>query len=371
MTEIEITLIVSWVLALALTPFAIRFSPGLGLMDQPTERKQHSAPVPVTGGLVVLAAAGLAITAVAFWSPGVRGAIWGFGSLSVLAVLTIGVGSLGFVDDLRDLPPGMRLIAQFVLASFAWVLGFQVGAIELPFGWELGTIPLLSFFLTVGWIVVITNAFNFIDGIDGLTAGIGCIAALMIGWLVEGPGVPALAAAALAGALAGFLRFNLFPARIFLGDAGAMGIGFAIAVLSLESAQKGPTAAAAVVPLLGLGLPLLDAGLAMVRRTRRHLRSHGLRELRLSQIGTALMRADRGHIHHLLLRSGWGVRRVVFVLYAISAVLTGLALWSRTISASFRWGTWLLILFLGLAGLRILERRVESRERESGTAEDV
>ena len=367
MTEVEITLVVSWVLTLLLTPLAIRLSSRLGWMDRPDERKRHPVPVPLTGGLAVLAAACLSIAGIAVWSPVVRAALWGLGSLAVLGGLTIGGGLLGFLDDLRDLRAGARLAAQVVLAGLAWALGFQVGAIELPFGWELEKIPLVSFCVTVVWIVLITNAFNFIDGIDGLTSGVGCIAALMIVWLADCPAyrAPALGGAALAGALAGFLRFNLFPARIFLGDAGAMGIGFAIAVLSLASAQKGPTAVAAFVPLLGLGLPLLDASLAMLRRVRRHLRTRALSDLRPSQIGAALMSADRGHIHHLLLRSGWSVRRVVFFLYAVSVALTLFALWSRGMSASFRWGAWLLMLFAGLAVLRGLERRVEQREESA------
>lgn len=364
MTEVEITLLVSWVLTLLLTPAAIRLAPRLGWMDQPSERKQHTAPVPLAGGLAVLAAACLSIAGMAVWSPAVRASLWGLGSLSVLGVLMFGVVLLGFLDDLWDVRAAPRLAAQVLLAGLAWALGFQVGAIELPFGWELENIPLVSFCVTVAWIVLITNAFNFIDGVDGLTAGVGCIAALMIVWLPAIPGyqAPALGGAALAGALAGFLRFNLFPARIFLGDAGAMGIGFAIGVLSLASSQKGPTAVAAVVPLLGLGLPLLDAGLAILRRARRHLRTHALSGLRPSQIGAALMSADRGHIHHLLLRSGWSVRRVVFFLYAVSVALTLFALWSRGMSTTLRWGVWLLMLAAGLAMLWVLERRVERRE---------
>jgi UDP-GlcNAc:undecaprenyl-phosphate GlcNAc-1-phosphate transferase len=145
--------------------------------------------------------------------------------------------------------------------------------LDLPFGWELGGGAVLSFAMTVGWIVLVTNAFNLIDGLDGLAAGVGIVAALTLVILGQSydSAVAVIASLALAGALAAFLRFNLPPASIFLGDAGAMGIGYTTAVVALASYQRAPTAVVLVIPFVVLGLPLVDTLLAILRRTTNHV----------------------------------------------------------------------------------------------------
>jgi UDP-GlcNAc:undecaprenyl-phosphate GlcNAc-1-phosphate transferase len=245
-------------------------------------------------------------------------------------------------------------------------LGFRVGAVELPFGWVISASPVPSFLVTVSWIVIVTNAFNLIDGLDGLAAGVGIVATLAIFVLAAGneATVPVVGALALTGALAGFLRYNIPPARIFLGDAGAMGIGYTTAVLSLASYQKAPTAVVLIVPLLALGLPLLDTIVAVVRRTGDHLRDQGRNGFHPIRVGRAVLQADRGHIHHLLLRLGWSVRQVLFLLYAISAGLGVLAVWTRGASADLRWSLWLSLLLVGVVALRLIERSVNRKERE-------
>ena len=136
----------------------------------------------------------------------------------------------------------------------------------------------------------------------------------------------------------------------------------ATAVLSLASYQKGPTAMVLVVPILAIGVPMLDMLLAVVRRTARHLRERGLRGVHPVAVARAVMDADRGHIHYLLLRSGWGIRRVLFVLYGVSALCGALALWTREASPSVRWTLWLGLLGGSLLALRLLESRVRARE---------
>jgi UDP-GlcNAc:undecaprenyl-phosphate GlcNAc-1-phosphate transferase len=176
--------------------------------------------------------------------------------------------------------------------------------------------------------------------------------------------VPVVGALALAGALAGFLRYNVPPARIFLGDSGAMGIGYTTAVLSLASYQKAPTAVVLIVPLLALGLPLLDTIITILRRTGEHLRDQGHNGFHPIRVGRAVFQADRGHIHHLLLRLGWSVRRVLLLLYAISAGLGVLAVWTRSASADLRWSLWFSLLLVGVVALRLIERGVNRKERE-------
>ncbi|MGH9889136.1 MAG: MraY family glycosyltransferase, partial [bacterium] len=222
------------------------------------------------------------------------------------------------------------------------------------------------FLVTVLWIVIVANAFNLIDGIDGLTAGVSVITALTVFLLANqnGATVPVIAALALSGALAGFLRFNLPPARIFLGDAGALSIGYLTAVLALASYQKSPAAVALIVPLLVLGLPLLDTILAVIRRGSSHLRTRGTAGLRLGEVVRAVTSADRGHLHHLLLRNGLSVPESLAVLYAVCVALAGVGLGTRDASTALRWGLFLALVAAGFGALRMLERRATRREME-------
>ena len=358
-------LIVPWLLALALTPLARRWALARGWLDRPGGRKSHPEPIPMLGGVAVFTAVLLGILLLVPFSPAIRAGLSGSGSLLALAAGLIPLLILGVYDDCKDLPAGVKLIGQIVVAGMTWFLGFRCGAVELPFGWMISGSALPSFLLTVGWIVIVTNAFNLLDGLDGLAAGVGIVATLTIFVLAAGneASVPVIGTLALAGALAGFLRFNIPPARIFLGDAGAMGIGYTTAVLSLASYQKSPTVVVLIVPLLALGLPLLDTIVAIVRRTGEHLRDAGAHGFHPIRVARAVFQADRRHIHHLLVRMGWSVRRVLFSLYAISAGLGFLALWTRSVSSDLRWAIWLSLLLSGLVTLRWIERSIEKKER--------
>jgi UDP-GlcNAc:undecaprenyl-phosphate GlcNAc-1-phosphate transferase len=338
-----VILILPWLVALVWTPLVIRWASAHGWLDHPGGRKDHPEPIPMLGGVAVFAALMLGLLLAAPFSVPIRAGFFGSGSLLALAGGVAAILTLGVYDDRNDLRASLKLAAQIAVATLTWFLGFRVGAVELPFGWVISASPVPSFLVTVSWIVIVTNAFNLIDGLDGLAAGVGIVATLAIFVLAAGneATVPVVAALALAGALSGFLRYNVPPARIFLGDSGAMGIGYTTAVLSLASYQKAPTAVVLIVPLLALGLPLLDTIVAVVRRT-----------------------GERGHIHHLLLRLGWSVRRVLLLLYAISAGLGVLAVWTRSASADLRWSLWLSLLLVGVVALRLIERSVNRKERE-------
>ena len=259
-------LIAPWLLALVLTPATIRFAKRHDLMDHPTERKAHRAPVALLGGVAVYAAIVLGVGVLMVFLPGLREMAFGRESLGALA---LGCGlmlALGLYDDLYDMPALHKLAGQVAIAALTFAMGFQVGRGRAPVRLR----PLRGrcrsrSLVTVLWIVVVANAFNFIDGMDGLASGVALITVLTVFLLANqnGATVPVVAALALSGALAGFLRFNLPPARIFLGDAGALSIGYLTAVLSLASYQKSPAAVALIVPLLVLGLPLLDTILAV------------------------------------------------------------------------------------------------------------
>lgn len=362
-----LALLLPWLCALLLTPLVMRFARARGFVDHPTERKQHLAPVPLLGGVAVFASIGAGLLLAALVSAPLQQGLLGTKSLGALFLGAVAIVGLGVYDDLADMSPWTKLAGEVAIAAGTWLLGFRAGSVELPFGWFLIDAPALSFVVTVVWIVVVTNAFNLIDGMDGLAAGTGIAASLtMFVLAVENrAGVSVLFALALAGALAGFLRYNLPPARIFLGDAGALGIGYATAVMSIASYQKSPTAVVLTVPILILGLPLLDTVLAVLRRTADHVREQGARGLRPLEVTRAVVRGDRGHIHHLLLRSGWSVRAVLFTLYAISGALGAVALATRESSANLRWTLWLALIAAGFLALARIRHHAERRERRA------
>lgn len=364
-------LIVPWALSLALTPAAIRIAHARGFLDRPTARKAHKAPVAMLGGVAIFASIALGLLLLLPFLPALRAVLFGAESLGALLLCTGLMVALGLHDDLHDLPAMHKLAGQIAIAALTWVLGFRVVAIELPFEMFLSSAAPISFLVTVGWIVVVANAFNLIDGIDGLTSGVALFTVLTVFLLANqnGATVPVIAALALAGAIAGFLRFNLPPARIFLGDAGALSIGYLTAVLAMASYQKSPAAVVLVVPLLVLGLPLLDTILAVIRRGVSHLRARGTDGLRLSEIVRAVTSADRGHLHHLLLRNGLSVGQALAVLYATCIVLSAVGLATRTAGSGVRWGLFAGLIALGYAGLRGLERRAARREADAASRE--
>jgi len=359
-------LIIPWLLALVLTPAVIRFAQARGHLDYPTERKAHKAPVAMLGGVAVFASIVLGLLAIAPFVAPVRAALFGYESLGALGLGAGLMVALGAWDDLYDMRPMHKLTGQIAIAALTWVMGFRVGSIELPFEFYLTAAAPVSLLVTVGWIVIVANAFNLIDGIDGLTAGVSVITALTVFLLANqnGATVPVIAALALSGALAGFLRFNLPPARIFLGDAGALSLGYLTAVLAMSSYQKSPAAVALIVPLLVLGLPLLDAILAVIRRGLLHLRTRGTEGLRPGELLRAVTLADRGHLHHLLLRNGLSVPESLAVLYAVCIALAVIAMETRGTGSSLRWGLFLGLIGAGYAALRALERRALRRDTE-------
>lgn len=296
------------VAALLLTPVVLRVARAFSLFDQPGERRIHTAPTPRLGGIAVFAAT--------FVAAGAAGLVTGFGRSPELLVGTA-LGALvmfaaGLWDDLRGLSPRQKLLAQLLAASVVCLFGFRIGALTLG-GAPQHISAALGVPLTILWIVAITNAFNLIDGLDGLATGIAIVAlgtTLAIA-VVLGRTEVAFLAAALLGALFGFLRYNFNPARIFLGDSGSLFVGFMLAVLSVSGATKSSTAVLAIVPLFALALPLMDTLLAVARRWLR---------------GISFSTADGRHIHHRLLARGLTPRRAALVLYVAAAALAGIAL---------------------------------------------
>ncbi len=288
--------LVSCLLALTLTPLVRRLAIGLNCWDQPVDRSVHSNPVPFLGGLAIYGA--FAVTAALFLDlnePTVQGLLIG-GAFIVL---------LGVVDDLFRLPAWAKLVGQIVGALILVSYGIQIDRLSNPWGgfvyFNHWSIP-----FTVLWVVAFTNSLNFIDGLDGLAAGVAVIASvslLTVGIQTGQPVIAVYLTALVGGAALGFLPYNFNPAKIFMGDAGAMFLGFALATISVAGTLKSTAAIALGIPVLALGLPLMDALFAVVRRYRN---------------GQAIYKPDRGHVHHRLLQLGLNQREVVLLMYGIS-----------------------------------------------------
>jgi UDP-GlcNAc:undecaprenyl-phosphate/decaprenyl-phosphate GlcNAc-1-phosphate transferase len=298
------------VLALILTPGARALGRRLGIVDLPGQRKIHTTSVPRLGGVSVTLAAVLALAAataaggadvsdVQAWLPALLGGLIVFG--------------VGLWDDLRPVRPLTKLAFQVAGAAVAVALGVRIDHVTL-FGTTLA-LGLLGVPLTIAWIVGVTNAFNLMDGLDGLATGLAIIAAGTCAAvsISRGDAQGGLLLVALLGALCGFLPYNFNPATIFLGDSGSLVVGYVLAVTAITGLQKGATALAVAVPLLIFALPLSETVLSVIRRTR----GLGLRHV---------FAPDRGHMHHRLLGLGLSQRNAVLLLYVVSLSLSLLAL---------------------------------------------
>jgi len=236
---------------------------------------------------------------------------------------------VGILDDVYSLSPRTKFFIQVGAGTLAYFGGMQISQITHPSDAGVLQTGFLSFPLTILWIVGVTNAFNLIDGLDGLASGVALIASMTITALAlisdnRGPEI-ALVALALGGAAAGFLPYNFNPAKIFLGDSGSLFLGFTLAVLSIQSSTKGTTAFEILVPLLTLGLPIMDVMLSMTRRfLRSFLPKQGM-AVSLFRKLAGMFQADKGHIHHQLVGQGFSQRKVAFCLYIISCLFGAVA----------------------------------------------
>ncbi|HKQ63014.1 MAG TPA: MraY family glycosyltransferase, partial [Candidatus Polarisedimenticolaceae bacterium] len=358
------TFIVAVFVTWLVTPGVIRLAHGLGAVDLPGGRKMHGAPIPRIGGVAVFAGftAGLACASYA------AGNLLAFSRVSVhwrgMALVASGMLLVGLLDDLWGLSFRAKFLAQTLAAVAVYLCGFRIEAIA-----GFPALGLLALPLTVLWIVGVTNAVNLIDGLDGLATGIALITtcAVSVIALVRGEFGVAAASVALAGSLVGFLPFNFNPARIFLGDSGSLFLGFILAVTSVRGSQKGPTVVAVLVPLLVLGLPLLDTTLAVVRRMYRlSRRAYGTSPRPLRFVVGHLQEVflpDRGHIHHRLLDVGLSHRRAVLVLYGVGGLFVaaafGLVLLRSVVLAALLAGVLGLLMTAFLVALYWRIRRAE------------
>lgn len=364
-----------------LVPMVSRFARKVGAVDRGGYRKIFDGAMPLLGGLAVAAplvvlsllAAIASYVIVAHWPwvltrfPDHFSIIYGFASgrgsdYLVLAVGGLGILALGLIDDTRGMRARYKLAGQVLIALFVTGFGYSITTVSVP---VLGTIDLglfLGGLVTIFWIVGLINAFNLIDGVDGLASGIALMGAgaLFAISVLQGATFITFAAAALAGSLLAFLLYNFPPARIFLGDTGSMFIGFTLASLSLAGAQKAEAAIILIAPLLALSFPIFETFVSIVRRYLR---------------GVPIFLGDNHHTHHRLLSKGYSQPRVVLTLYAVAFFLALAAILATVIPDGSPWMVATYALYGGtlayvawLAGYlrpttfrRILERRRRNR----------
>lgn len=309
------------VLSFLVTPLVVRFARGIGAIDRPNERKVHTTPMPRLGGLAIYISFMLSIAIIIWCEPtmhlisSLKPERWLMLAASLVIVLCLGIW-----DDIRPLSPRSKVLVQITAATIVYLAGYRVSSITDPLGEGILNLGMLDYPATVLWIIGITNAFNLIDGLDGLAAGVAVISSLTIFGVsyLKYDMSTAIVALALTGAVLGFLRYNFNPAKIFLGDSGSLLLGFTIAVLSMQSSTKGTTAFAILVPVIALGLPIMETLLSMVRRLLRGLLPSDVHVKSFLKKLDAIFLPDNAHIHHRLIQRGFSHRNAVLFLYLVS-----------------------------------------------------
>jgi len=346
-----------------LTPAVGGMARLLGAVDRPDARRLNRRPIPRLGGLAIFL--GIVVPSLAFLdlSGETRGVLLG------AAVATV----VGAVDDFRGLSPPTKLAGQFAAAAIAPAFGVWIDHFTFPF---LGVVDLPAWVgvpLSMLWIVAVMNMVNFLDGLDGLAAGVCAIAGVTYCVLALSLGKPdpAILSAIVAGACLGFLRHNFFPARIFMGDSGAMCLGFILAAVSIQGLFKTASTVVLLLPLLVLAVPILDTSFVVARRLKHN---------------RPIYTADRSHLHHRFLNIGYSQRRAAVTMWLWCASLAGAALATRFVP--FReggeWHPWETLAVLAIAVfalafsiyvvylleiVKLANPRIRRREREREEAE--
>ena len=313
---------VACILSLVLTRICVTFLPRAGFVDLPDARRVHKKPTPRGGGVAIILAFFLVSILYIERSPSCKMGSFLTGFALPAAVIVVS----GLLDDRFSLPSRTKLVLQLLAGVLVWVAGARmkfIMAVELP--------DFLALPLTVLWVVTIVNAFNLIDGMDGVAAGLGLLSAVCLGlWagiLKSSTGLMALAFI-FAGSCAGFLRYNFSPARIFMGDTGSMFLGLFFAYAGLSSFGKPAALTSLLIPVLAVGVPLFDVTLAFWRRLVRKL---------LEPNASGIMTADLNHLHHRILKEVSNQRKAAIRIYLLACLLAGMGFatlfFERTIPA--------------------------------------
>jgi UDP-GlcNAc:undecaprenyl-phosphate/decaprenyl-phosphate GlcNAc-1-phosphate transferase len=281
-------------------PYIRKLAIRIGFVDRPNQRKIHKEPIPLLGGLSIYF--GFVITS----------AIFGDAGSTLFGIATGGlvIFAIGVLDDFyktrgRDFKAWPKFVMQIIAAVILMLYGVRISGVNLPLGHGYFTFPLyVSVLATVVWVVAITNMMNFLDGVDGLASGLAAISAITLFFiaLLKGQTAMAVLAVILVGSALGFLRFNFHPARIFMGDAGATFLGFVLAAVAIDGAFKSATLVSIAVPVLALGVPIMDTIWVVFRRFKEN---------------RPIYIADKGHTFHMLMKSGLSQIQTVTFLYLL------------------------------------------------------
>lgn len=309
MLQYVVPFIIALVVSYILTPGVKKVAIKVGAVDRPNARKVHTHVIPRLGGLAIYIGF---MAAVLFCVP-LHHELIGM-LLGCTAIVAIGIW-----DDICNIPARVKLVGQIAAACIPVAFGIQIEWLTNPFGDILVLPEVIAIPVTIFWIIGFTNTVNLIDGLDGLAAGVAFIASISMFLLAVNLNqfLPALIIVSMAGAALGFLQYNFNPAKIFMGDTGSMLLGYTLAVSAVLGLVKTAATVALVVPIIALGLPILDTTFAIIRR-------------RMS--GVPIFQPDKGHLHHRLLALGMTQKQAVLIMYFVSMILGIVALFVANVS---------------------------------------
>ena len=303
-----IAAIISYLLGVFIVPLVIAYSKKQGLIDEPNERKIHTMPISRLGGVAIWSSSMLTFLFLVFLSYYPYGRL-----LSGILLGSTLMFLLGLIDDIYTLNAKFKLLIQISIVTLVYLLGVRIDSMINPFGGEIHLNVYLSYIITVLWVVGISNAVNFIDGIDGLAGSVITVNSITLGIIAlkMGPtgAISALIAFILAGSMLAFLTYNFNPAKIFMGDSGALFSGFLLATLSITGVMKA-AALAIILPFVVLAVPIMDITYSSLRRISK---------------GKSPFVADSEHIHHKLLKAGFTQNRIVAILTSVAIVSGAIA----------------------------------------------
>ena len=332
--------IIAYIFGVFLVPLVINFSKKEGLVDLPNERKIHTTPISRIGGVAIWTSTMLTFLCLVFLS------YYPYGSL--LSGILLGSSLmflLGLVDDIYNLDAKFKLFIQISIATLVYLLGVQINTVPFFGGMDLG---LWSYPITILWIVGISNALNFIDGVDGLAGSVTTVNAITLAIIAVAMTPPnpiiALVGFILAGSMLAFLTYNFNPAKIFMGDSGALFSGFLLATISITGVMKAATFAI-LLPFVVLAVPIIDITYSFLRRISK---------------GKSPFVADAEHIHHKLLHAGFSQKKTVVILTSVAIIagaLASLFMGGSTIKHYFTYIIIIVIIMLLLNFIKVLTKK--------------
>ena len=309
MLQYVVPFVIALVVSYLLTPSVKKLAIKIGAVDRPNARKVHTHVIPRLGGLAIYIGF---MAAVLFCVP-LQHELVGM-LLGCTAIVAVGIW-----DDICNIPAKVKLVGQILAACIPIAFGIQIEWLTNPFGDIIVLPEIIAIPVTIFWIIGFTNTVNLIDGLDGLAAGVAFIASISMFLLAYNLNqfLPALVIVSMAGAALGFLQYNFNPAKIFMGDTGSMLLGYTLSVAAVLGLVKTAATVALVVPIIALGLPILDTTFAIIRR---------------KMSGVPIFQPDKGHLHHRLLALGMTQKQAVLIMYFVSMILGIVALFVANVS---------------------------------------